>query len=119
MLETISLDYTQSNIILGIINKKTKQYIKLIKPGESYSFPEGYNLHEVDFISITVPPQIIHESNPDIIIQTKECPKCGKDMFKSSVCCSEKAAGFAYKYTCSNCSKIIYKKNKKKVASSI
>jgi len=114
MIETIHLDYTHSNIILGIINRKTKEYIKLIKPGESYTFPEGYNLEEVDYISITVPPQVSSDLNPDLVIETRECSKCTHEMYKSSVCCSEKAAGFSYKYTCSNCSKIIYKRNKKK-----
>lgn len=111
MIEELQLDYTQENTIIALRDPKTDTVLKLVRPGESYQFPEGYDLDELEFFTISIPPQIYSEINPDKTYTTSKC-ECGSIMYKTEVCCSEKGMGFTGKYVCADCGKTYYSRKK-------
>lgn len=111
MIEHLQLDYTQENTIIAIRSLKDNTVLKLVKPGEPYQFPEGYDYENTEFFTISIPPQIYSEINPNKTFKTSEC-ECGEILYKTDVCCSEKGMGFAGKYVCGKCKKTYYTKKK-------
>jgi hypothetical protein len=107
---SVHLDLSTYNQILGLRKKGEEDFIMFIISGQPYDWPEGISLDEAEFVPIGVPPQndsVSHEQIP-----LRECTKCGKGlMVREEVCCSERAAGFNYKWICPECNRVVYSKN--------